>query len=249
MRPPPQSEDADAATRRLRALHPSTRGWTPDQHLHSAPTQPVALAAPHDVVDAGWRDAVARLADARSLAWLLAAGATIVAISVLVMAHRHGSGGVDVPPAAGPPALAAAPPSPAQIVVDVGGRVHHPGLVTLAVGARVADAIAAAGGAINASDIATLDLAARVSDGQLLLIGVRNAATTTGGATATAAPVGLNAATVDQLDGLPGVGPVLAQRIISWRDAHGGFRSIDELQQVPGIGARKYADLKALVVL
>src|SRR5437868_2297997 len=68
-----------------------------------------------------------------------------------------------------------------------------------------------------------------------------------GGGGGDSGPVDLNSATVEQLDALPGVGPVLAQRIIAWRDAHGGFRNIDDLQQVPGIGARKFSDLKALV--
>ena len=136
----------------------------------------------------------------------------------------------------------------ATIVVDVGGRVRHPGLVTLTAGARVADAIAAAGGALRPADVATIDLAAHVSDGQLLLIGVPGAASAGGGPGASGGgPVDLNTATVDQLDALPGVGPVLAQRIVSWREAHGGFRSVEDLQQVPGIGARKFSDLKALV--
>src|SRR5947209_3509921 len=93
------------------------------------------------------------------------------------------------------PAPVAVPAAPPQIVVDVGGRVRHPGLVTLATGARVADAIAAAGGAVDAADIARLDLAARVSDGQLLLIGVPGAGISGGGGAGGASPVDLNAAT------------------------------------------------------
>jgi competence protein ComEA len=138
----------------------------------------------------------------------------------------------------------------AQIVVDVGGRVRHPGLVTLPAGSRVADAIAAAGGAVRAADLARINLAARVSDGQLLLVGVPGASAQAGGGSGPGGgPVYLNAATVDQLDALPGVGPVLAQRIVDWRQQHGGFRSVDDLQQVPGIGARKFSDLKALVAV
>jgi competence protein ComEA len=117
--------------------------------------------------------------------------------------------------------------------------------VTLPAGSRVADAIAAAGGALRPGDIATIDLAAKVADGQLVLVGVPGAAT--GGEASAAGPVDINTATVDQLDALPGVGPVLAQRIVDYREAHGGFRSVDDLQQVPGIGARKFADLKNLV--
>jgi competence protein ComEA len=187
------------------------------------------------------------------LAWLLVAGLGVLVFSGYLMSRHHGAVAPAAPSAAAVPA-AAPTPSVAQIVVDVGGRVRHPGLVTLPLGARVADAIAAAGGALRRSDIALVDLAARVSDGQLLLIGVPGAAggaisaggsaSAGGGATT---PVDLNSATAEQLDGLPGVGPVLAQRIVDWRTEHGGFRSVDDLQQVPGIGPRKFADLKALV--
>jgi competence protein ComEA len=136
----------------------------------------------------------------------------------------------------------------ARIVVDVGGRVRRPGLVTLPLGARVADALRAAGGAIRRTDLLTLNLAARVSDGQLLLVGVP-ATVGAPGAAAADGPVSLNTATVQQLDALPGVGPVLAQHIVDWREAHGGFTSVSQLQQVSGIGARKYDELKSLVTV
>lgn len=248
--PLPGDDDNASAAARLHALAPP--GWTPSQGA-GAPTRLLVDSAAGGVSSA-WRERISVVASARSLVWLLVAGALVVAVSTLALARHHG---VPAPePTAGfgaGPAPAPVPTSPPQIVVDVGGRVRHPGLVTLASGARVADAIAAAGGAVDAVDLARLDLAARVSDGQLLLIGVPGAgisgAGISGGGTDGASPVDLNAATVEQLDALPGVGPVLAQRIVSWRDAHGGFRSVDELQQVPGIGARKYADLKALVAL
>ena len=97
-------------------------------------------------------------------------------------------------------------------------------------------------------DLALLNLAAKVSDGQLLLVGVPGAAA--GAAdptTASGGPVDLNTATVDQLDSLPGIGPVLAQRIIDWRTAHGGFRSVRDLDQVSGIGDSTFAELEPLV--
>ncbi len=139
-----------------------------------------------------------------------------------------------------------------SIVVDVGGRVRKPGLVTLPAGARVADAIAAAGGPLHHREIATLDLAARVSDGQLLLIGVKAAppggSDAGGDASGTSpAPVGLNSATMEELETLPGVGPVTAQKIIDWRTAHNGFTSVIQLQQVSGIGPARYAELAPLV--
>jgi competence protein ComEA len=144
-----------------------------------------------------------------------------------------------------------------SIVVDVGGRVRKPGLVTLPAGARVADAIAAAGGPLHHREIATIDLAARVSDGQLLLVGVNDSTADLGGSDASsgsdtgaaAGPVGLNAATLEQLETLPGVGPVTAQKIIDWRTANNGFTDISQLQQVSGIGPARYAELSPLVTL
>jgi competence protein ComEA len=141
----------------------------------------------------------------------------------------------------------------ASIVVDVGGRVRKPGLVTLPAGARVADAITAAGGPLHHREIATLDLAARVTDGQLLLVGAKAASPVDGtspaapGAGGSAAPVDLNSATLDELETLPGIGPVTGQKIIDWRTAHSGFTSIQQLQQVSGIGPATYADLAPLV--
>jgi competence protein ComEA len=143
-----------------------------------------------------------------------------------------------------------------SIVVDVGGRVRRPGLVTLPAGARVADALAAAGGPLRRREVATLDLAARVTDGQLLLIGVKTpppdagtAAGTDDAATGgTPVPVDLDAATIDELETLPGVGPVTAQKIIDWRVAHGGFTAVSQLQQVSGIGPTRYAELSPLVM-
>jgi competence protein ComEA len=153
---------------------------------------------------------------------------------------------------------AAVPASGSEsIVVDVGGKVRHPGLVTLPPGSRVADAIAAAGGALRRRDIATTDLAARVGDGQLLLIGTTGSGAATGPAASgdptssagsqPAPPVDLSSADLTTLETLPGVGPVTAQKIIDWRTAHNGFTSIEQLQQVPGIGPAHYAEVESLV--
>lgn len=188
-----------------------------------------------------------------------------VVAGVLVL-HHHGSStgysyspsGPNVTAASNAPA-AAAPiggADPTSIVVDVGGRVRKPGLVTLPSGARVADAIAAAGGPLHHKEIATLDLAARVSDGQLLLIGVPDSATTAGGSGGGADPasggapaaVDLDSATIEELETLPGVGPVTAQKIMDWRTAHGGFTNVAQLQQVSGIGPARYAELSPLVI-
>jgi competence protein ComEA len=154
-------------------------------------------------------------------------------------------------PAPAPLPVTALPsPSPSGLVVDVGGRVRRPGLVTLPVGSRVADALRAAGGAIHHRDLATINLAARVSDGQLLLIGMPGGDASAVGATSeSAGPVNLNSATVDQLDELPGIGPVLAQRIVDWRTQHGGFKTVRDLDQVSGIGDTIYAELEPLVAV
>ncbi len=135
-----------------------------------------------------------------------------------------------------------APISAAEIVVAVSGRVYKPGLVRLPAGSRVADAIEAAGGVLPDTDMSTVNLARKLSDGELIAVGVDSGPTPAG-------KVNLNAATLAQLDALPGVGPVLAQRILDYRTQHGGFKSVNELRQVDGIGDATFAHLKELVML
>jgi competence protein ComEA len=147
-------------------------------------------------------------------------------------------------------------PSATLLVVDVAGRVRRPGLYRLPEGSRVDDAITAAGGPLRGVDLSSLNLAAKVADGQQILVG-RPAtglvgAVPAGGADVTSqstAPVSLNSATLDQLEALPGVGPVLAQKIIDWRTANGGFTSIGQLTQVSGIGDVTFAEIQPLVTL
>jgi competence protein ComEA len=145
-------------------------------------------------------------------------------------------------------------PAPASLVVSVVGRVRHPGLVTLVPGARVADAVAAAGGLLPGADTASVNLAAVVTDGQQIAVGVPGAPGDAGGqATSTGAgggaPVNLNAATAADLDALPGIGPVLAQRIVDYRLQQGPFTSVDQLDDVPGIGPTLFAQLRKRVVV
>ena len=143
----------------------------------------------------------------------------------------------------------------AEVVVAVGGKVRKPGLVRLPSGARVADALTAAGGADPGVDVAMLNLARRLVDGELILVGVSPspgvAAATGPAATGAApgAPVNLNTATLADLDALPGVGPVLAQRILDARDARGGFRSVGDLRTVDGIGDARFDQIKDLVTV
>jgi competence protein ComEA len=147
------------------------------------------------------------------------------------------------------------PSTAAKVIVDVVGRVHRPGLVTLSTGARVADAVRAAGGALAGTNLSSINLARVCVDGEQIAVGVAGAVAppgTSGPAAASGPPAGLvnlNTATADQLDALPGVGPVMAQRIIAYRTDHGPFSAVTQLQQVSGIGDAKYADLSPLVTV
>lgn len=136
-------------------------------------------------------------------------------------------------------------PSPSGLVVDVTGRVRRPGLVTLPAGSRVADAVQAAGGPAPGAD-SGLNLARRLVDGEQIPVGVPGAVASAD-ASVPGTPLDLNTATSDQFDRLPGVGPTMAQRIVDYRTQHGGFRSVDQLKQVSGIGERRLADLRPLV--
>ncbi|MCB5178180.1 helix-hairpin-helix domain-containing protein [Streptomyces sp. SMC 277] len=138
-------------------------------------------------------------------------------------------------------------------MVDVGGKVRAPGLRHLPPGSRVADAVAAAGGVRPGTDTSGLNLARLLVDGEQVLVGVPAPPQppAPGGARANSlrpgTPLSLGNATVEQLDALPGVGPVLAQHIVDFRTARGGFRSVEELREVTGIGERRFADLRPLV--
>ena len=168
-------------------------------------------------------------------------------------------------PGAGPPA---GPERP--VVVSVVGLVHTPGLVTLAPGARIADALQAAGGAVNGADTIGLNMARPVADGEQIVVGLAPAPgqpTALGSSVASGTPpvsgaagpasgtvkpkagevLDLNTATVEQLDGLPGVGPVTAAAIVAWRQSNGKFTSVDQLADVDGIGPARLEKLRPLV--
>ncbi|MQA95881.1 MAG: ComEA family DNA-binding protein [Streptosporangiales bacterium] len=215
------------------------------------------------------------LALGRPGAWALVVVGLIAAIVTgwYVMRGRPVAEPVAVQPQARPAPVAAgglpprAPPggpSPApSLVVQVGGKVREPGVLTLPAGSRVIDALRAAGGPRPGVETGRLNLARRLIDGEQILVGVpgaeppagpgdpgASAAPGTGipggpagGAPGGAAPLNLNAATAAQLEQLPGIGPVLAQRIVEHRTRIGGFRSVDQLRDVSGIGEKKYAEL------
>lgn len=165
----------------------------------------------------------------------------------------------------------APPSSPVQgdhpehpVVVSVVGLVHQPGLVTIAPDSRIADAVAAAGGALSGADTLGLNLARHVADGEQVVVGIAMPAgkpqalgssaglgpsapapATTG--TKPAGPIDLNTATVEQLDTLPGLGPVRAAAIVAWRAANGKFTTVDQLGEVDGIGPARLEKLRPLV--
>jgi competence protein ComEA len=131
-----------------------------------------------------------------------------------------------------------------MITVHVAGLVSRPGLVELPEGSRVADAVAAAGGLLPGARAEAINLAAALSDGQQIVV---PSADDEGPATPAGTPDGkihLNQATASELDSLPGVGPVIAERIVSYREKNGPFESIEDLLDVPGIGEAKLADLR-----
>ena len=175
-----------------------------------------------------------------------AALAVLVLVVVLWrhMGHRA--------PAAAPPVpwvAREAPPAEKQLLVDVVGAVGRPGLYRLAQGARVADAVRLAGGLTRKADPLGVNLAAPVADGEQVVVAARGAGgVAAAGGGSQAAPVSLSSATAEQLDALPGVGPVTAQKIVAYRQQHGPFRSVDELDAIAGIGPARIQDLQGLVV-
>jgi competence protein ComEA len=198
----------------------------------------------------------ARLDPGRPAAWALWVVGVLAAVSVIgwtwldrpvvepVPVPVATPGVTSAPAAAG----SSSPSAPAgTVVVSVVGQVGAPGLVTLPAGSRVADALAAVGGLLPEADPASVNAAAVLSDGQQIAVGVPGEAapsTATGaGSGAEGGLLDLNTATVAELDALPGIGPVLAQRIVDHRTAHGRFTSVDQLDDVSGIGPSIFADL------
>jgi competence protein ComEA len=142
-----------------------------------------------------------------------------------------------------------------RVVVHVAGAVRHPGVYKLPSTARVDDAVAQAGGPTRRADLGGLNLAAEVEDGRQVLVperirpGGAPAASTTPTTPAEGQPLNLNTATLEQLDTLSGIGPTTAQKILDFREERGGFGSVDELGEIPGIGDKRLASLRAEVTL
>ncbi len=185
----------------------------------------------------------------------------LAALAILAIGweHQQGSTGSSEPsystgyssdsgsePAAESPATT----DPVVLIVDVAGAVRHPGVFRLPASARVLDAVKRAG-PLPTADVSSVNLAARLTDGEQVIVPRKGQAVAVpgSGAAPTQAPVSLNSGTLEQLETLDGIGPSLAQRIIDYRTAHGGFRSIAELDQVSGIGPARLAALHGHVTL
>ncbi|GAA0678160.1 ComEA family DNA-binding protein [Kitasatospora atroaurantiaca] len=243
---------------------PST-GTSNEAEREPEPDLPAEPAFRHPCARSRWRSALmlhpAMMLDRRALLglgvlllfavgyavqhfWLARPQSVAIPVSTAVTAPAATRTGAGPPP--GSPAGSA--PSGPTVVVDVAGRVPHPGLRTLPSGSRVADALGAAGGPLPDTDTAGLNLARVLTDGEQIVVGAPagQPASAVGGPRT---PLSLNHATIEQLDALPGVGPTLAQRIVLFRQEHGGFRSLDQLRQVSGIGERKFGELRALLNL
>jgi competence protein ComEA len=180
------------------------------------------------------------------------------ALPVKVDGRAAGTGasvGEDSAPGGGPPASAGSVAEDGgDLYVHVAGAVHRPGLIRVAAGARVATALERAGGPTRRADLTLVNLAARLQDGQQIVVPLAGApAGAGGGSPASGAAAGgampgakihLSTATAEQLEEIDGIGPTLAERIVEYRDAHGGLRSLEELSEVDGIGEQRLATLR-----
>ena len=178
-----------------------------------------------------------------ALVLLVAGGRFLTSASDAGQGGTPGPGGLEL--------VEAEPADAAEVIVHVAGAVRQPGLYTLEEGSRIDDAIARAGGPTGKAVLDAVNLAAPVADVQQVVVPARGGS---GGQPAAAGPatggrVHLNTATLEQLDALPGVGPVTAQKILDYREERGAFQSVDELDAVPGIGPARLAELRELVDL
>ncbi|HYO00809.1 MAG TPA: ComEA family DNA-binding protein [Mycobacterium sp.] len=225
---------------------------------------------------AGWLTTVRADPGRAGVIGLGIVGAVAVLVTVFTLMRDDGPAvtSAKLPPVQMVSSTASVPadgaPADGQVVVSVVGLVHQPGLVTLGAGARIADALTAAGGPLDGADLVGINMARRVGDGEQIVVGLSSppGAPPAMGSSITSPPdaaptsatpnekptapdglVNLNTATVEQLDTLPGVGPVTAAAIIAWRDANGPFAGVDQLGEVDGIGPARLEKLRALVTV
>ena len=180
--------------------------------------------------------------------------AVIVGVVALVLIGRvlEGGGASASTPLPIPTVAVAASPDAelGPVTVYVVGAVRHPGVLVLPAGSRARDALRRAGGALRTADLSQLNLAVRLADGEMVTVPRRGAVAAAPGVAAGGAGtaiVHLNSATVEQLDGLDGIGPSLAARIVAWRTEHGGFHTVDDLGDVSGIGPARLEALRGRV--
>jgi competence protein ComEA len=181
---------------------------------------------------------------------VLTFAAIALAILLIGWRYQHQSSAGQQPPASFAAPAETAPPASPVVVVDVTGAVRRPGVYRLRTGARVQDAVRRAGVARSA-DLSGINLAALLADGEQIVVpksGDAVASSAAGNGPADAI-VHLNSATEAELESLDGIGPALAQRIIDYRQAHGGFRNVEELDQVSGFGPARLAALEGRVAL
>ena len=180
----------------------------------------------------------------------------LVALVLIVVAWRHAARHSAAPQLAVAPLTVSSAsdsspdgtPAAHQLIVDVAGAVRRPGVYKLPQGARVQAAIAQAGGFTVHADPVAVNLAAPLVDGEQVVVAARGAAGVGGAAGVSSGPVSLSSATAEQLDTLPGIGPVTAQKIVDYRQQHGPFTSLDGLDAIPGIGTARIQELQGLAV-
>ena len=228
--------------------------WVDPARAERGQADPVAERGQADPVEAMRRSRSTRIAPT----WRAGAALVVVALLAALVAGgvvlRGRPQEVAAPEVVAPgvapldaPATTTPAPDTGEVVVAVAGKVARPGLVRLPAGSRVDDAVRAAGGALPDADIALLNLARKLVDGEQVLVGVDpppGAPAAPAAGPAVSGLVDLNTATAADLDALPGIGPVLAERIVQWRSEHGRFTSVQQLREVTGIGESKYRELE-----
>jgi competence protein ComEA len=181
--------------------------------------------------------------------------AMAMAVGAIFFSLAHGNAASPAQPSISPmPTYSLPPLPPALVVVDVAGKVKHPGIYKLPQGSRAANAIKAAGGALKGVSLTDINLAELLTDGQQIIVGAPAVSTASkskkSGASKgkiSSGTININTATVAQFEQLPGIGAVMAARILAYRTAHGAFATIDDLTKVSGMGKSKFANLKNFV--
>jgi len=188
------------------------------------------------------------------IGWRAAIGALVVAGSLVAYVRAHPASAAPLAPVGVPSSIAESPPG--DIVVHVVGAVRKPGVYTFTQGARVVDAVRAAGGFTSAADQQAINLARPLVDGEQIVVPRHGEApasgapaTAAGGGVSSGGKVNINSASAGELEQLPGIGPVLAQRIVEYRTQHGPFRTVKDLTKVPGIGEKKFSSLEPYVTV